>query len=202
MDLEGMMTTSNIDEIDQRKKMLRKEAKKNRAEAYKHNPDAAERLCKRLFDTISLPEQAVVSAYWPLGDELDPMPLLQTLHHKNFKPVLPVMLGAGKPLIFRGWTPGDTLDDAGFGTKEPGADKEELEPDVLFVPLLAFDRAGYRLGYGGGFYDRTLDKLRAKKSVTAIGIAYAGQEMPAVIRGPYDQPLDYIVTEQEVIKLS
>jgi 5-formyltetrahydrofolate cyclo-ligase len=202
MDLEGMMSTSNIDDIDQRKKLLRKEAKKNRAEAYEQHPDAAERLCKRLFETIPLPAQAVVSAYWPLGDELDPMPLLQTLHLKGFKPVLPVMLGAGKPLIFRSWAPGDELDDAGFGTKEPSADKEEMEPDVLFVPLLAFDRAGYRLGYGGGFYDRTLDKLRAKKSVTAIGIAYAGQEMPAVIRGPYDQPLNYIVTEQEAIDFS
>ena len=196
------MNTSNIDEIDQRKKLLRKEAKKNRAEAYKHNPDAADQLCSRLFETISLPAHSVVSAYWPLGDELDPMPLLQALHHKDLTPVLPVMLGAGKPLIFRRWVPGDILDDAGFGTKEPNPGKEELEPDVLFVPLLAFDRAGYRLGYGGGFYDRTLDKLRAKKSVIAIGIAYAGQEMPAVIRGPYDQPLDYIVTEQEVIKFS
>ncbi|WP_052742028.1 5-formyltetrahydrofolate cyclo-ligase [Kiloniella litopenaei] len=202
MNLEGMMNTPIVDEIDQQKKLLRKEAKKNRVEAYRRCPDAAERLCKRLFEEISLPAKAVVSAYWPLGDELDPMPLLHALNIKGFKPVLPVMLGAGKPLIFRSWAPGDELDDAGFGTKEPGADKEELEPDVLFVPLLAFDRAGYRLGYGGGFYDRTLDKLRAKKSVTAIGIAYAGQEMPAVIRGPYDEPLNYIVTEQEVIEFS
>ncbi|MEH6630309.1 MAG: 5-formyltetrahydrofolate cyclo-ligase [Halopseudomonas aestusnigri] len=195
------MIDLDTQDIDQLKKTLRKEAKKKRAEAYRLLPNAAEELCHKLFDAIELPKGAVVSAYWPLGDELDPMPLLNTLHTKGYRPVLPVMLGAGKPLIFKSWAPGDELEDAGFGTREPHADKEELEPDVLFVPLLAFDRAGYRLGYGGGFYDRTLDKLRAYKSVTAIGIAYAAQEMEAVIRGPYDQPLDYVVTEAEVICL-
>ncbi|OUS11727.1 5-formyltetrahydrofolate cyclo-ligase [Rhodospirillales bacterium 47_12_T64] len=196
------MTDLDTQDIDQLKKSLRKEAKKKRAEAYKLLPHAAVELCEKLFDTIPLPKGAVVSVYWPLGDELNPMPLLNTLHEKGFRPVLPVMLGAAKPLIFRSWAPGDELDDAGFGTREPGTDKEELEPDVLFVPLLAFDRAGYRLGYGGGFYDRTLDKLRSSKPVTAIGIAYAAQEMDAVIRGPYDEPLNWIVTEEEVINLT
>ena len=193
------MTDLDTHDIDQLKKTLRKDAKKKRAEAYRLLPNAAAELCHKLFNTIDLPEGAVVSAYWPLGDELDPMPLLNALHAKGYRPVLPVIVGAGKPLIFRSWAPGDELDDAGFGTREPQPDKDALEPDVLFVPLLAFDRAGYRLGYGGGFYDRTLDKLRAVKPVTAIGIAYAAQEMDAVLRGPYDQPLDWIATEEDVI---
>ncbi|WP_020594407.1 5-formyltetrahydrofolate cyclo-ligase [Kiloniella laminariae] len=188
--------------IDQQKKALRKEAKKRRAQAFAALPDAATVLRDRLFETVDLPAGAVVTAYWPLGDELDPLPLLQALHQRGFRPVLPVMLGEGKPLIFRGWAPGDELVEAGFGTREPAADREELDPDVLFVPLLAFDRAGYRLGYGGGFYDRTLEKLRKLKKITAIGIAYADQEMDSVIRGPYDQPLDWIVTEREAFQIT
>jgi 5-formyltetrahydrofolate cyclo-ligase len=87
------------------------------------------------------------------------------------------------------------LQDAGFGTREPSEDKQVLEPDVILAPLLAFDSSGFRLGYGGGFYDRTLEKLRQNKPVTVYGIAYAAQKMDHVIKGPYDQPLDGIVTE-------
>ncbi|MCZ4280819.1 5-formyltetrahydrofolate cyclo-ligase [Kiloniella laminariae] len=188
--------------IDQQKKALRKEAKKQRAQAFASVPDAATLLRDRLFEAVDLPAGAVVTAYWPLGDELDPLPLLHALYERGFRPVLPVMLGEGKPLIFRSWAPGDELVEAGFGTREPAQGKEELNPDVLFVPLLAFDRAGYRLGYGGGFYDRTLEKLRKFKKVTAIGIAYAAQEVDTVIRGPYDQPLDWIVTEREAFQIA
>jgi|TARA_B110000881_G_C18469189_1_gene460429 5-formyltetrahydrofolate cyclo-ligase len=114
--------------------------------------------------------------------------------------VLPVLLGAKKPLIFRTWCPGDELQNASFGTLEPSKDKTELEPDVILAPLLAFDSRGFRLGYGGGFYDRTLEKLRKKKRVSVYGIAYAAQEMDQVIKGPYDQPLDGIVTELGVTR--
>ena len=139
---------------------------------------------------------------WPLGDELDPMPLLNGLHELDHQTVLPVMLGAGSPLLFRTWAPNDSLKIAQFGTYEPFEDKHALKPDVILAPLLAFDRHGYRLGYGGGFYDRTIENLRQTKSVSVFGVAYAAQEMNQVIKGPFDQPLDAVVTEEGVISFN
>lgn len=144
----------------------------------------------------------IVAVYWPLGDELDPRPLLNRLHELGYQTVLPVMLGAGRPLLFRTWVPNDSLKIAQFGTYEPFEDKHALKPDVIVAPLLAFDRHGYRLGYGGGFYDRTIENLRQTKSVSVFGVAYAAQEMNQVIKGPFDQPLDAVVTEQGVISFN
>ncbi len=113
---------------------------------------------------------------------------------------LPIVLGHGLPLEFRRWYPGEPTQPGMWKIPRPLPDAELVVPDVLLVPMLAFDRHGYRLGYGGGFYDRTLDQLRAKKNVIAIGVAYAGQEVDAVPRGPHDQPLDYVLTEQGLIQ--
>ena len=184
--------------IDEKKQLLRIQAKQQRAKAFAVDPYLGKQVCDRLLDANILRHAQIVAVYWPLGDELDPIPLLRTLHSLGHKMVLPVMLGAGKPLIFRTWCPGDTLQNANFGTLEPSNDKIELEPDVILAPLLAFDSRGFRLGYGGGFYDRTLEELRKEKWVPVYGIAYAAQEMDQVIKGPYDQPLDGIVTESGV----
>ena len=181
--------------IDEQKRLLRIQAKQQRATAFALNPNVGEQVCHQLLASNKLHNHQIVAVYWPLGDELDPMPLLNTLHFLGHQMALPVMLGAGKPLIFRAWRPKDELQGADFGTREPSEDKHVLEPDVILAPLLAFDSSGFRLGYGGGFYDRTLEKLRQKKSVLAYGVAYAAQEMDQVIKGPYDQPLDGIVTE-------
>jgi len=107
---------------------------------------------------------------------------------------MPVMQGRTRPLLFRAWAPGDAMDRAVWGIAEPKADRAELEPDVLIVPLLAFDRRGWRLGYGGGFYDRTLRHLRARKAVTAVGIAFDEQEVDAVPHLDYDERLDWVLT--------
>jgi 5-formyltetrahydrofolate cyclo-ligase len=107
---------------------------------------------------------------------------------------LPAIAGKGKPLLFRAWTPGDLMDKGVWGIAEPKADKPAVEPDVVLVPLLAFDRQGWRLGYGGGFYDRTLQELRARKPIAAVGLAYEGQEVEAVPRLDYDQQLDWVLT--------
>jgi 5-formyltetrahydrofolate cyclo-ligase len=104
------------------------------------------------------------------------------------------MQGKTKPLLFRAWAPGDAMDRAVWGIAEPKADKPELEPEVLLVPLLAFDRRGWRLGYGGGFYDRTLAALRARKAVAAVGVGFDEQRVDAVPHLDYDQRLDWVLT--------
>ena len=181
--------------LDETKRIQRIQAKQQRAKAFALNPRAGEQVCQQLVDSKKLEPNQIVAVYWPLGDELDPMPLLNGLHALGHQMVLPVMLGAGKPLIFRTWHPNDVLLKAKFGTCEPSEDKHILEPDVILAPLLAFDGNGFRLGYGGGFYDRTIEKLRQNKPVLVYGIAYAAQAMPQVVKGPYDQPLDAIITE-------
>ena len=143
---------------------------------------------------------ATVAGYWPIGDELDVRPLLGALAARGHACALPVVVRKGEPLLFRRWAPGDAVAPGALGIPEPDAAAPEVRPDLLLVPLLAFDRAGYRLGYGGGFYDRTLERLRRGGPVTAAGVGYAGQEVAAVPRDAYDQPLDWIVTERYALK--
>ena len=108
---------------------------------------------------------------------------------------LPIVKAGRLPLIFRQWSPGEPTRPGVWGIPMPAEDAPEVEPDVLLVPLLAYDRTGYRLGYGGGFYDRTLAHLRQRKRITAIGVGYSGQELEAVPHGAMDEPLDYVLTE-------
>ena len=139
----------------------------------------------------------VVAGYWPMGDEADVRPLLEQLAGRGIVTALPVVVARHAPLQFRRWTPGDALEAGRHGTFHPYASAEVLEPDLLLAPLLAFDARGGRLGYGGGYYDRTLEALRAGRGrrITAIGIGYTAQAVDAVPRDGHDQPLDWIVTE-------
>ncbi len=191
------MTTT----LDDEKRRLRAVAKARRAAAAETGALAAEAVCGNLMAAVPLPAGAVVSAYWPMGNELDPRPLMLELHGAGHGIALPVVIEAGQPLVFRAWSPGDSLEPAAFGTRIPGPDKPALTPAVVLAPLLAFDRQGYRLGYGGGFYDRTLEILRRRGAALAIGLAFAAQEVPAVPRDPNDKRLDWIVTEAEAIRL-
>jgi 5-formyltetrahydrofolate cyclo-ligase len=139
----------------------------------------------------------IVSAYWSISDEASTFLLLDKLAAEGMATALPVMQGRAAPLCFRQWKKGEPLAEAKWGITEPfGA---EVFPDLLFVPLAGFDRAGNRLGYGAGFYDRTLARLRAMQPVIAVGVAYAVQELPAVPSEAYDQKLDYVLTESEWI---
>jgi 5-formyltetrahydrofolate cyclo-ligase len=138
----------------------------------------------------------IVSAYWSINDEAPTFALLDRFAAKGV--ALPVMQGRGAPLCFRLWKKGEELGQAKWGIKEP-LPGPEVFPDLLFVPLLGFDRAGNRLGYGAGFYDRTLTRLRAMQPVTAVGVAYAIQEVPALPSEAYDQKLDYVLTDREWI---
>jgi len=157
----------------------------------------AERVAELLAD---FPKPTVVAGYWPIGTELDVRHTLSHLDLIGFGCALPVVVAKGEPLTFRTWTPQVLMERSGLGILAPAATVPEVDPDVLLVPLLAFDRAGYRLGYGAGFYDRTLERLRRSKRVTAIGIGFAGQEVDSVPRDQYDQPLDWLVTERFVLK--
>jgi 5-formyltetrahydrofolate cyclo-ligase len=156
---------------------------------------SAEALAEHGLGFLPLPAvDMIVSGFASMPDELRTWPLLRRLARDGVRLVLPVIAGKGKPLLFRAWTPGDLMDKGVWGIAEPKADKPAVEPDVVLVPLLAFDRQGWRLGYGGGFYDRTLQELRARKPIAAVGLAYDGQEVEAVPRLDYDQRLDWVLT--------
>jgi 5-formyltetrahydrofolate cyclo-ligase len=136
----------------------------------------------------------VVSGFASLPEELNVWPLLRRLCAAGVPLALPVVAGKGQPLVFRAWTPGDAMDKGVWDIPEPKADRPVLEPDILLVPMLAFDSHGNRLGYGGGFYDRTLAGLRARKAIVAMGLAYDGQRVNAVPHHDYDQRLDWVLT--------
>ncbi len=140
------------------------------------------------------PTGVIVSGYWPIADELDIRPLLTALHEGGHPIVLPVTPKRGNPLTFRLWRPGGVLEPERFGTFRPVG--EERVPDFLLVPLLAFDRRGYRVGYGAGFYDRTLAGLPRR---FALGVAFAAQEVDEVPAGPTDIPLNAVATETDLI---
>jgi 5-formyltetrahydrofolate cyclo-ligase len=188
--------------LDEEKARLRREMLARRKAAAAAAPEAGHALALQIFRAITLPEGAPCSGFWPMGDELDLRPLLARLHFAGHPVGLPVVVKRGTPLLFRRWQPSDVLVPGGFGTSVPAPDQPVIEPRVLFVPLLAWDRQGYRVGYGGGFYDRTLEALRAAGPRLAVGVAFAAQEVASVPRDRHDQKLDWIVTEAEAIRLA
>lgn len=142
---------------------------------------------------------APLSGFMPIRTEIDPTPAMAEASAHG--PVgVPVIVAPGAPLHFARWAPGTVMVEGAFGASVP-AQITLMEPEIVIVPLLAFDRRGGRLGYGGGFYDRTLEVLRAKRPTLAIGFAFAGQEAEEIPLEPTDQPLDLIVTETGVIEI-
>jgi 5-formyltetrahydrofolate cyclo-ligase len=139
---------------------------------------------------------AIIGGFWPLPDEIDVRPLMTAMQQMGCPLALPCTARKGHPLTFRQWSPGDTLKAGPFGTKEPKAEKPVVSPNVVLVPLLAFTKRGDRLGYGGGFYDRTLAALRNKASVFTCGVAYGAQQAISLPREPHDVPLSSILTEE------
>jgi 5-formyltetrahydrofolate cyclo-ligase len=140
----------------------------------------------------------IAAAYWPIRGEADPRPLLGTLAEAGLATALPVVVGRGRPLVFRLWRPGDPLIDGPLGLSQPAPSLPPAEPDLLFVPLAAFDRAGHRIGYGAGHYDATLAALAGKRPLT-VGLAFSVQEIDAVPFEPHDHPLAFVLTERETI---
>jgi 5-formyltetrahydrofolate cyclo-ligase len=183
------------------KTAMRAAALSRREAVHAADPRAGERLSERFFEVYRLPPATAVSAYWPKASELDMRPLLHRLHDAGHRCLLPVVVGRGRPLLFRRWTPEARLVEGVFRVMTPDPAAAEGMPAFLVCPLLAFDRRGFRLGYGGGYYDRTLHALRRAAPVTAVGVGYAAQEVPAVPRNAGDAPLDGILTEAGPVRL-
>jgi 5-formyltetrahydrofolate cyclo-ligase len=195
------MTESDLPDPAAHKTALRARAALTRARAHSVNPVAGATL-SAVFPRDLLPRaKAVVAGYWPFRTEIDPRPVMQRLARLGARLALPVTpaKGADAALSFRLWTPGEPLAPGAFGVPEPGEACETVEPDLLLVPLLAFDRSGRRLGYGAGHYDRTLAALRAARPVRAVGLAFAAQEVDRVPTDAHDQHLDGVVTERAYI---
>ncbi len=148
---------------------------------------------------VEVTPATIVSGFMPMKTEINPIPLLRKVSAAGARLALPAIAGRGKPLIMRAWDFGAPLKAGQWGIREPTADAPEVAPDVLIVPFACFDRAGHRIGYGAGYYDMTINALRAKKKIVAIGIGFAAQEIPRVPATERDARLDLVLTEREVV---
>jgi 5-formyltetrahydrofolate cyclo-ligase len=187
--------------IDDLKATMRREALARRdALPAELRTAAAQTIAARPFP-IAVPPGAIVSGFMPMKSEINPLPLLRALADAGARLALPAVAGKGKPLIMRAYAFGELLASGVWAIREPRPDAPEVAPDILIVPLLAFDRRGHRIGYGAGYYDMTISALRAKKAIVAAGIAFAAQEIAEVPTTPRDARLDLVLTEHETIDL-
>jgi 5-formyltetrahydrofolate cyclo-ligase len=159
---------------------------------------AAARAIAARTPPFDIPPSTVVAGYAPIRNEIDPLRLMQKFAVRGAVLAMPAIAARDAALSFRAWKPGDALVRGVFGIYEPPAIMAEVVPDIVLVPLAAFDRAGHRIGYGAGYYDRTLTALRRQKTVTAIGLAFAAQEIPQVPALSHDVRLDYVLTETDL----
>jgi len=193
------MTSSPSSSESLLKQTLRREALRlRRAESARLGPAASVALASRA-DALEVGAQTIVGGYWPLPGEVDPLPLMAALAARGAALALPVVMAPDAPLAFRAWSPGDRLEPGPHGTFHPAEAAPLLVPTLLLVPLLAFDAKGFRLGFGGGYYDRTLDALRRGSGVVAAGLAFAAQQSPALPSEPWDQALDMVFTEEGLL---
>lgn len=185
------------------KKIVRAAARKRRKEAANAADAGVPRsLADRVASILVDLEVGCLATYAAKGTELPVDACLDWAVSKGWKTVLPVVLANDAALEFRAWKTGEAMVRADFGIDVPSPDAAVLVPTVILVPMLAFTRSGYRLGYGGGFYDRTLEALRLSGEVLAVGVAYAGQEVDQLPLEPHDQPLDWMVTEKDAWRCS
>lgn len=192
---------ANIAETDSPKAQLREQALARRdALPADERAAAAEAIAARPFP-VTVTTGMVVSGFSPMKTEINPLPLMRKAAQLGARLALPAIAGRGKPLIMRAYTFGDELARGQWGIREPRAEAPEVAPDILIVPLAAFDRAGHRIGYGAGYYDMTINALRAKKKTVAMGIAFAAQEIASIPATDRDARLDFVLTEREVIDL-
>ncbi len=191
------------------KPLLRAEMKKRRAYIAGDNPLAGDRMAEAAataFDAAdSWPDKKrIVAGYWPIQSEINPFPLLQAFEDRGYRLALPCLISDASSyrMIFRRFRLGDDLMRGPFDIRQPREDKDEAEPGVVLLPLLAFDSRGYRLGYGGGYYDRALAILRARRKLTAFGVAFSAQQLAEIPVEAHDQRLDGVITETGLVGLA
>ena len=185
---------ASVDPADE-KQVLRRTATKIRKGLFEHQAQADIALVAHVDALLDQFGRGIYAAYLPIRSELSPLPLIARLADLSIQTAMPITPAPGNPLDFRLWATGDKLDDGPYDTKQPSSNAPVCQPDVILAPMLAFDSACWRLGYGGGFYDRSIGGLRqAGHKVVAIGIAFAGQQVEQVPTGPYDMALDAVLT--------
>jgi 5-formyltetrahydrofolate cyclo-ligase len=190
---------ANIAETDSPKAQLREQAFARRdVLPADERAAAAKAIAARPFP-VTVTTGMIVSGFSPMKTEINPLPLMRKAAQLGARLALPAIAGRGKPLIMRAYAFGDELARGQWGIREPKAEAAEVAPDILIVPLAAFDRAGHRIGYGAGYYDMTINALRAKKKAIAMGIAFAAQEVASIPATDRDARLDFVLTEREVI---
>jgi len=192
----GSMMTPDL------KRKLREAAKARRRELAAATPDAGRRLADWLAPHLLSDTEGPVAGYVACNGEIDPADILERLHGAGRAIALPALVAPDAPLDFRAYSPGDVLEPGpAYGIPQPAATARTIRPAVLLVPLLAFDRTGHRLGYGGGFYDRTIAALDGGDAPVTIGLAYAGQEVSDMPTQLHDRPLDMVATETGPVRL-
>ena len=191
---------SRMTDIQETKAAVRKTAFANRKTAHLAGGDDVANMHLQTA-LAQFPDAQVFAAYMPIQTEVSPLATMAWLVEQGKSVCVPVILAAGQALEFHQWTPKAEMIKGAFGAAIP-KDGVVLQPDVVITPLVAFDSAGYRLGYGGGFYDRSFEALAALGPVAAVGFAYAGQELPEVPTEPTDHRLDVMVTEQGAVWFS
>jgi len=183
------------------KRRARIDAQKLREQAHRRLGDSAGlSLARHELPVTPARGADVVSGFFSFTSEIPVLPLMAKLASVGWTTALPIVQGKNLPLIFRKWLPGEPTRPGIWDIPMPLETAPEVLPDVLLVPMLAFDGEGYRLGYGGGFYDRTLNLLRSLKPVQAIGIAYSDQQVAEVPHASHDEPVDWILTERGLRK--
>jgi 5-formyltetrahydrofolate cyclo-ligase len=188
---------TELSPIEAQNAKLRETAHAQRAGLdYSDRVEAAKAAAQNFMSGINIGDEEIIAAYWPIRDEIDCKPLLAQLMDSFRHVCLPAVLGDGLPLQFRLWEQGESLYEAGFGTLAPPQTAPIVEPDTIIVPLLGFDRNGTRLGYGKGYYDRSLEAM--EKTPVLVGYAFAIQEIEEIPHEIHDVPLDYLVTEAGV----
>lgn len=186
-------------DLQARRERLRRQALQARAQAARRGGrEAAARLMRHGLALLETLPGKVVAGYVPVRHEVDIMPLLHALHERGYTLALPVVERRAAPLVFRRWRPGEALETGAYDIPAPTTGAPPVTPDIVLVPLVAFDRHGQRLGYGGGYYDRTLAQLRAIRPVQAIGCAHAAQEVARIPAVETDVRLDWLLTEEGV----